>query len=139
MIGSFSNTIPFGVKSGFSFSSKNSLSPFPELAKTKKQNAMKTKNKATPKYYIMSHGKRRFFFTSGGGISPDSTRLRKSSTEVFLGMNGDGAGAAADDDAVDDVLVLAELEPLPDSPIPPETAVPRRRYCTRESESPSNG
>lgn len=42
-------------------------------------------------------------------MSPDSTRLRKSSTEVFLGMKGEGAAADDGDGDDDDVMVLVPL------------------------------
>lgn len=61
-------------------------------------------------------------------MSPDSTRLRKSSTEVFLGMKGagDGEGAADDDDGVEVpeltlTLTLPERSLL-DPPTPPAGA-----------------
>lgn len=59
--------------------------------------------------------------TSGGGISPDSTRLRKSSTDVFLGMKGGGEGAAADDDEVPGVPPVGRVSLL-DPPTPPAAA-----------------
>lgn len=52
--------------------------------------------------------------TSGGGISPDSTKLRKSSTDVFLGMKGDGDGAA--DDVLVALLVPEGTPPWRDDP-----------------------